>query len=155
VLPKNRKRTTVRLLIIAFFLPPAAVYLDGASWNTVWLYVMLWIFWPPLAIPPAFCYVLRSRERRNTSRPARYRLWMRHHPKTAQKVAASVAASVSNAPPVDRSEKPGSVPSPLAPSFVSTQPPKYQTVDTQETDDPFTDIEEFQRAKTPAVSYRN
>jgi len=81
-LPKRRKRDLPWLLILAFFVPPLAVYLDGASASTFNAILFLWILgiilWIPLpfAVGWAIIYLFRSSESRRMSRPARYRLWV-------------------------------------------------------------------------------
>ncbi|KAF2244391.1 hypothetical protein BU26DRAFT_569374 [Trematosphaeria pertusa] len=77
-LPKPRKRTLTGLLVLAFFIPPLALYLDGASGICVIVNLVVWgIIFFPAGIIHAFVYLLRSQERRNMSRPMRYRLWAR------------------------------------------------------------------------------
>lgn len=85
-LPERRKRDIPWLLTLAFFVPPLAVYLDGASQQTYMAILWIWIwgilFWIPLPIAMvwAIVYIFRSSDSRQMARPARYRLWVQRPP---------------------------------------------------------------------------
>lgn len=78
-LPKPRKRVLTGLLVLGFFVPPLALYLDGASAANVFINFLVWgfVFFPAAWIH-AWIYLFRSQDRRNMSRPMRYWLWVRN-----------------------------------------------------------------------------
>ncbi|KAF2444695.1 hypothetical protein P171DRAFT_431500 [Karstenula rhodostoma CBS 690.94] len=73
----------ILLLVLAFFVPPLAVYLEGASKPTYISMLGLWVLGfilPPLlfiAIVWAIVYLIRSSERHQMAGQARDRLWMK------------------------------------------------------------------------------
>ena len=96
-LPKNRKRFTTLLILIAILCPPWALYLDGASGTTVMVNFLVWLWlWFIPAIIWAVYYVLRPSERRKISRPARYRLWVRYSQEVAEEVASTIPPKASH-----------------------------------------------------------
>jgi hypothetical protein len=92
VLPRNSPWVTIGLLLLSLVLSPLAIYLDGGSSVNVAINLVLYIhllWW--ISIPWAFIFILRSRKKRNMSRPWRSSLWARNgeglapHPKAATK----------------------------------------------------------------------
>lgn len=84
-LPRRRKRDIPWLLAVAFFIPPLAVYLDGASRWTVRTILWVWLWGSfflgiglPIAMGWAIGYISRSNERRRMSVPMRRRLWVKN-----------------------------------------------------------------------------
>lgn len=77
-IPRPQKRVTFGLIVLAIFMPWLALYLDGASWQTIGLNFAAWILLPipgtAAAIMHAIICLLRSEEHRKYSKPARRRL---------------------------------------------------------------------------------
>ena len=76
--PRPRKSVTFGLIVLAFFLPFLALYLDGDSWPTVGLNFAAWFFFPIIgtggAIIHAIICLFRNDQHPQYSKPARRRL---------------------------------------------------------------------------------
>ncbi|KAF2191058.1 hypothetical protein K469DRAFT_720031 [Zopfia rhizophila CBS 207.26] len=91
-LPPNSNGKTIGLLLLSLVCAPLAIYLDGATNFTILINLRLWMALFPFSVVHAWVYILRSEERRQMSRPARYRLRIRNPegiPPHAQATAAS------------------------------------------------------------------
>ncbi|KAF1355706.1 hypothetical protein EJ07DRAFT_182053 [Lizonia empirigonia] len=79
--PRPKKSVTFGLMVLALFMPWLALYLDGASWQSICLNLAVWLFLPPIgtlaAIIHAIVCLCRTDEHRKYSNPARRRL--RYH----------------------------------------------------------------------------
>lgn len=82
-LPKNTITRKARLLLLCFFCPPIAVYLDGASRRTFLLNYVLFLCGILPGVLHAIMFVLRSKKKREEARPMRIRLYLRHSPAVA------------------------------------------------------------------------
>jgi uncharacterized membrane protein YqaE (UPF0057 family) len=109
-LPKPRKRITIGLVVLTIFVPFLAIYLDGASKNTILLNFVLWIgVFPPFATIHAIVFLCRDRKHREMSRPMRTRLWSKNKHGSQPLNAAHESpnpAHASPAPPMKMSTLP-------------------------------------------------
>ncbi|KAF9697436.1 hypothetical protein EKO04_004923 [Ascochyta lentis] len=77
-LPRPKESVTFGLIVLAFFMPWLALYLDGASWPTIGINLATWFFLFPIgtlgAIVHAIVCLCRTDKHRKYSHPARRRL---------------------------------------------------------------------------------
>ncbi|KAF2872207.1 hypothetical protein BDV95DRAFT_606761 [Massariosphaeria phaeospora] len=140
-LPKNSVARIIGLLLLSLVIPPLALYLDGATSLTILIdalfyFTLLW----PISAAIAFGYILRSKKRRNMSRPARYRLWVQNPPGTAPHEAHNSATTPKPAeldsPPAPVPDLPMSLPVLENPMVL---PAPKTTAPTLISEDPFKD----------------
>lgn len=126
--PRPKKSVTFGLIILAVFMPWLALYLDGASWQTVCINLIIWFFLPPIGTLGATIHAIvclcRTDDHRKYSKPARRRL--RYHNDYSAKATPTVLPATASSTSVSSSDIEKENPPVAAP------PPKKE-------DEPFTD----------------
>jgi uncharacterized membrane protein YqaE (UPF0057 family) len=169
--PRPQKSVTFGLIILAFFMPWLALYLDGSSYPSIWFNLAAFFFLFPVgavgAIIHAIVCLCRTDEHRKYSKPARRRLRYQNNysakPHTETKAVepepspAPVKKTVTEPPPapVTRAVNEGPAPVERAPTALpapvqkaATEPPVVKSAATSSASVSSSDVEK----ETPPVA---